>query len=152
MTDNLKFLAGVQLLYTGLILNKYINISARKYGSKTRAQLDILHTLIVHGGTMKPTELSKLTFRSKQTVTEIIDNLETNGCVKRELKGKDHRTKKVIITRKGLESIKANLPNTLEISDKAIPNLTKERLREFNNTLKQIRKHLLSEIDILTGK
>lgn len=145
MAADLKFNAGVHLLYTGLLLNKYIDIEARRYGSN-RTRLDIMHTLIVHGGILKPSDLSKMTFRSKQTVTEIIDGLEKDGLVKRELVGKDRRTRRVIITRKGLDSIKESLPYTLEVSRKSMPSLSQENMQQLITILKQIRKHLLSQI------
>jgi len=144
MGADLRFNTGVQLLNTGLLLDKYIDMRVRRY-SLNRSRLDVMHTLIIHGGTLKPTDLSKMLFRSKQTLTGIIDGLERDGLVKRELAGKDRRTRKVIITRKGLDSIRANLPRTLEISNSAMPALSEEETQTLRTTLRMIRKHLLSQ-------
>jgi DNA-binding MarR family transcriptional regulator len=146
LSDNLRFNSSVQLLSSGLLLNKYIDMRASKHGLN-RSRLDVMHTLITHGGILKPTDLSKMLFRSKQTITTIINNLEKDGLVKRELAGKDRRTRKVIITGKGLDSIRANLSRIIEISDSAIPPLTKAEMQIFQKTLKSIRKRLLNQIN-----
>jgi len=151
MATDLRFNTGLQVLYTGLLMNRYIDIRASKYG-QNRSRLDIMHTLITHGGVIKPSDLGKMAFRSKQTITKIIDGLERDGLVKREVVGKDRRTRKVIITRKGLDSIRESLPHTLEISNTAMPSLSQEQMQELNTILRQVRKHLLSQIASSTSK
>jgi len=141
----LRFNMGVQLLSSGLLLNKYINIEAKKYG-QNRSRLDVMHTLIIHDGILKPSDLSEMLFRSKQTITQIVDGLERDGLVEREQKGKDRRTKKVFITRKGLDLISTSLPRTLEISSSAIPKLSEEEMQTAVAILRRVRKHLVNQI------
>jgi len=151
MAANLRFNTGLQLLYTGLLMNRYVDIRTGRYG-QNRSRLDIMHTLITHGGIVKPSDLSKMTFRSKQTITKIIDGLEKDGMVEREPAGKDRRTRKISITRKGVDSIRESLPHTLKISNTAMPNLNREEMEQLNGILKRIRKHLLSQIASSTSK
>lgn len=146
---NLKFTIAIQLLYTGLLLNRYLDIRARKYGHN-RSRLDIMHTLIIHDGVLKPTDLSKMTFRSRQTITQIVDSLERDGLVKRKLVSKDRRTKEVVITAKGLGSIRENLPDTLEVMNQAVPTLSQKQMQEFITILRQVRRHLANQL--LRGK
>lgn len=145
MGADLRFDTIVQLLYTGLLLDKYIDASVRRY-NLNRSRLDVLHTLIVHGGTLKPSDLSKMLFRSKQTITKIIDGLGRGGLVERELAGKDRRTKKVIITNKGLGSIRTSLPHVLKINSLAMPKLSEEEVRTLGTILRKIRRHLINQI------
>lgn len=145
MAADLKFNTALMVLYTGLMMDRYIDSKTSKY-SQNRSRLDIMHTLITHGGTLKPSDLSKMVFRSKQTITKIIDSLEKDGMVKRKPMGKDRRTREVSITRKGLDSIKESLPHTLQISNTAMPTLSQEQMEELNAILRQIRRHLLSQI------
>jgi DNA-binding MarR family transcriptional regulator len=105
-----------------------------------------LHVLTLHGGALKPTDLSKFLFRSKQTITSTVDSLERNGLVKRELDSKDRRTRKVIITKAGTNSIKKTLPRLREISNSSMPTLSEEEMKTLTATLRKIRKHLLSQI------
>jgi len=145
MGTDLRFNTGLQVLYTGLLINKYIDKRASRYG-QNRSRLDIMHTLITHGGTLKPSQLSKMTFRSKQRITKIIDGLERDGMVKREPIGKDRRSRRVTITRKGVDSVKENLPRILEISNTAMPSLSHEEMEGLNNIMRRIRRHLLKLI------
>ena len=142
---NLRFNTGLQVMYTGLLMDKYVNIRTNEYGLN-RAKLDVLHTLITHKGALKPSDISKMTFRSKQTVTKIVDSLIADGFVSRELEGKDRRTKMVFITEKGLESSMNNLPNTSNICHDSMPLLTNDELEQLNRILKQIRHHLLIQM------
>ena len=142
---DLRFNMGVQLLNTGLLLDKYIDMKARRY-NQNRSRLDIMHTLIIHGGLLKPSDLSKMLFRSKQTITQIIDGLERDGLVKREGVGKDRRTRKVMVTRKGLDSIRESLPVTLEVANSAIPQLSEQEVQTLTTLLRRIRKHLVNQI------
>ena len=145
MATDLRFNTGLQVLYTGLLINKYIDKTTKMYG-QNRSRLDVMHTLITHGGTLKPSELSKMTFRSKQNITKIVDGLERDGIVKREPIGKDRRSRRVTITRKGVDSVKENLPRVFEISSTAMPSLSQEEMEGLNDILRRIRRHLLNII------
>ena len=146
MAADLRYNTGLEILYTGLLLDKYIDIRARKFG-QNRSRLDIMHTLIAHGGILKPSDLGKMTFRTKQTITKVIDGLERDGLVTREPIGTDRRTRKVVITKKGLDSIRESLPHTIETINTAVPSFSKEQMEEISRVLRQIRKHLLSKMD-----
>lgn len=146
MATDLRYNTGLEVLYTGLLMDKYIDIRARKYG-QNRSRLDIMHTLIAHGGILKPSDLGKMTFRTKQTITKVIDGLDRDGMVTREVIGKDRRTRKVIITKKGLDSIRENLPDTIETINTAMPTLSKEQMEEISSLMRMVRKHLLAQID-----
>jgi len=143
MSRDLRYNTGLELLYTGLLLNKYVDVRARKY-NQNRSRLDIMHTLIAHGGILKPSKLGEMTLRTKQTITKVIDGLERDGMVTREIIGKDRRTRKVIITKKGLDSISESLPYTIETINTAMPDLSEKKMEELSSILKKIRKHLLS--------
>ncbi len=146
MATDLRYNTGLEVLYTGLLMDKYIDIRARKYG-QNRSRLDIMHTLIAHGGILKPSDLGKMTFRTKQTITKVIDGLDRDGMVTRESIGKDRRTRRVIITKKGLDSIRESLPNTIETINTAMPAFSKEQMEEISAIMRMVRKHLLAQID-----
>lgn len=142
--DDLRFRLVVQLLNAGWILDKYITAKAKTYG-QNRSRFDIMHTLIIHGGVMKPTDLSRMLLRSKQTITQIIDVLERDGLVKRELIGQDRRTKRIIVTKRGLELIRTSLPDTLEVMNSAMPTMGEEDVQMLTDSLRRIRKHLVNQ-------
>ena len=70
----------------------------------TRAGQNVLRILIMNGGSMIATEISKQAWRSKYSVTRVIDTLEKNGYVTRtqtDHQG-DRRKKMISITKEGL--------------------------------------------------
>lgn len=87
------------------LLVRYLDITMKK-SDLSRLQGIALHDIALHGGTMTPTELSKVLYRSRHEMTNIIDDLERKGQVKREHSLEDRRSINIIITRQGLNSIK----------------------------------------------
>jgi DNA-binding MarR family transcriptional regulator len=140
---DLRFTLAVQLLNAGWLLDKYITAKARTIG-QNRSRFDIMHTLIIHGGVMKPSDLSRMLLRSKQTITQIIDALERDGLVKRELVGQDRRTRRIIVTKRGLELIRTSLPDTLEVMNSAMPTMSEKEVQTLTASLRKIRKHLVN--------
>lgn len=145
MATDLRCNAGLQVLYTGLLINKYVNKRAKRHG-QNRSRLETMQALITHGGTLKPSELSKMMFRSKQTITKIVDGLERDGMVKREPIGKDRRSRGVAITRKGMDSVKDNLPGIFEATNTAMASLSQEEMEGLKDIMRRIRRHLMNLI------
>ena len=141
----------LSLFYTADVVNKFLNDEVRKHGW-SRTKLDVLNTLIRHGGTMTPTKLSDRVFRSKNTITKVIDSLEKEELVRREGPGKDRRTTKVAITAKGLRVVKETLPSTKHLSYTALSILEQDSIDELNSNLRQIRRHLLRLMDISSSR
>jgi DNA-binding MarR family transcriptional regulator len=145
MASNLRFNTGLQIMYTGLLMDKYVNVRVKKYG-QNRSRMDILHTLVTHKGHLRPSQLSRMTFRSKQTVTKIVDGLVSDGLVTRDVEGKDRRTKDVFITEKGIRFVETSLPATMDISYDCMPSLTNQELEQLNRVLKRVRNRVLSQL------
>ena len=61
------------------------------------------------GGTSTPTQLAEVMFRSKHSVTKIVDNLENEGFIVRDFSSKDRRVTRIKVTDAGLEYMKTNL-------------------------------------------
>lgn len=146
MVSDLLFRTFLSLIYTGQLVNKYINMEAKKFGSN-RPRVDIMHSLIVHGGVMKQSKLSEVTFRSKQSTAELIDALERDGFVRRRVPSNDRRAKEVIITKKGLDLLGLTIPHALKVVRGVVPpTFSTAQIQELRSMLRQIRKHLLEQI------
>ena len=144
--NDLRFDSLVSFTYTADIVNRYLNAVLYKYGIN-QTYFNILHNLITHGGVMTPTELSKRVFRSKHAITKAVDSLEKEGLVAREGIGSDRRTRKVAITKEGLDVVKNAMPYRQEVSSRAMSCLNEQQAQELNATLRQIRKHVLDLLD-----
>lgn len=141
--SDLRFNSLVSFTYTADIMNRYLDIELRKYGTG-RTYFNILHTLITHGGMMTPTELSRRVIRSKHAITRAVDSLEKEGLVARQGIGSDRRMREVAITKEGLDFIKQAMPDRQDVSFRVMSCLNKQEAQEFNTTLTRLRKHILS--------
>ena len=143
---DLKVDTFLAFIYTSDLVNKYLDI---ELGSQplTRAGFNILHILILHEGTMQPTEISKEILRSKHSVSNAIDTLERQGLVKSEVSTRDRRVRKISITRRGLNLVKKATTSSRErLSQNLFRDLDKRQLEQFNTILKKIRRDTLALI------
>ncbi len=129
----------LSLVYTSDLVIKYLNMELSKYPIGLSG-FNMLHLLITNGGSMRPTEISKRLFRSKHTITSIVDTLEKHNLVCRGPGGDDRRAKMVSVTRAGLELIKTTSAVGRErLSHKVLYDLDQEWLEQLSNILGQIR-------------
>ena len=136
----------LSILYTAIVFNRYIEIETAKHeASPTR--FGILHNLITHGGIMTPTNIGKRVFKSKHAVSRAVDVLEKDGLVRRQPVSGDRRLRRIAITRKGLDFVKANLSEMRIIRQKTLSCLDIRQAEELRIILRQLRKHLLELID-----
>ena len=74
----LRVLTFLSFVYTADVINRYLDITLAKY-PVGRTGFSVLHSLVLHGGTMTPTKLSERIFRSKHAITRVVDKLEELG-------------------------------------------------------------------------
>ena len=67
-----------------------------------------MHQLVCAGGVSTPTQLAEKMFRSKHSITKIVDNLEKEGFIVRDFSSKDRRVTRVRVTPAGLQYVKNN--------------------------------------------
>ncbi|MBI2853557.1 MAG: MarR family transcriptional regulator [Chloroflexi bacterium] len=148
-----KFRTSTSALYTGLLINKYLNTMSDSLSVRYRTSMDILYVLLIYGGSLTPSDLSRLTCRSKQTVTHIIDKLEEEGLVKRGPIGTDRRTRQVNVTRKGAEIAKQSLIGLRQFVNNVMPDeIGDEQMKGLESVLYQIRKRLHVVMGGRTGR
>jgi DNA-binding MarR family transcriptional regulator len=139
---NKKVKVFLGYLYTSDVITRYLEMFLT-YKKITRAGFSILHTLILEGGSMIPTMLSKKTGRSKYSVTRVVDTLEKMGLVQRISTGTDRRLRKVIITDEGLETVKtATLSSRQRLCEEIFQTLDENRIEELDSLLKEVRNNV----------
>jgi len=149
-SNQLEINTFLSLLYTADIIGRYVDIEIAKHTmhlkgyNLSRAGYNILDILILNGGTMIPTKISKKIFRSKHTVTIIIDTLEKRGLVKRESVRADRRMKNISITEEGVDLIRRTsfAEGRKDISHQVLMPIDKKQTEMLNNILRLIRKHV----------
>ena len=146
-TENLGII--MSFMHTYDVLNRYLEIELAKLGTSP-IRFATMNAIIIHGGSMTPTAISRWLFRSPRTVTSMLDSLEKDGFIERQVNRKDRRSIIIKVTKKGWEATNKIVPITEQISQKALSGLDDDQVETLQFVQEKFRKHLLSQID--TGK
>jgi DNA-binding MarR family transcriptional regulator len=129
------------------IVDKYVSIRIHTVDLQLRRiDYTVLNTLVLNGGTMSPTEISREVLRPTHTVTRIVDNLEARKLVKRILEDKkDRRRREVSITINGIDIVMQEIALSREsVIEHLFPSLEVKQVEEMVATLNKFRTHLIS--------
>jgi DNA-binding MarR family transcriptional regulator len=148
----LRVLTLLSFIYTAEVVSRYVDIELARYPIG-RTGFSVLHNLVLHGGTMMPTELSKRIFRSKHAITRVVDRLEKLGFVKRDDIGGDRRVRKVSLTKAGLTFVKeTQAAGQQRVGHLLLHPLNQKQIEELGVMMRQIREHALKLIAGQTDK
>jgi DNA-binding MarR family transcriptional regulator len=114
-----------------------VNIISRQSKSN-RNSIAVLTQLIVQGGILHPTELARLMWMPKYSMTKIIDNLEERGLVVRHRVEEDRRAILIKVTSYGLEFMKETLNNHDLLWKNVIDSLSKREQEELISLLQKM--------------
>lgn len=128
------------------VINRYSNLYSGRH-KVSQSGLKVLNMLILHGGGMIQTEISKKVFRSKHSVSKVVYTLENHGLVKILPVGDDRRKKEVRITSKGLSvAEKGSIYARERISNEILRSLNKKEKALMHDILMRVREHTLKLI------
>ena len=88
-------------------IGRYCEITMKKDDISPLHAIAMYH-LVCSGGNSTPTQLAEKMFRSKHSVTKIVDNLEKEGFIVRDFSSKDRRVTRIRVTPAGLQYVKNN--------------------------------------------
>jgi len=137
--------AYVLLLNTSDIVSRYAESYLSKLGI-TSSQYTVLVTLSVCPGPPTLTELSQRLFRTKNSLTTVIDNMERDGLVKRVRDGADRRAIRIVTTEKGIELFKRVRAPSKKLVYHIMSCFATEDLNHFSALLQSLRKKTLEEL------
>ena len=123
------------------ILTRYSEIT---FGNPLRYAA--LSVLITRGGHLTPTELAKLMFRSKHSITKIIDALEKEGMAVRVRGKKDRRVIHVKITSYGLEQVRKNMDRGDEIVKEILSSVTRDEMKTLLGLVGKVQKSVVKKM------
>lgn len=113
-----------------------------KFGRTRRTRFSILDALVMHNGSMTSTNLSKSIFRTKHTVTRLVDRLKKDGLVKRNQVGGDRRLVKISITQEGIDFLKRTMADRQKFFNDITTEFSSQQLDELQGILEIFRKRL----------
>lgn len=135
--------AFLSLIEVSDLVKKYAEIYTSQKPTSTSGY-NVLNVIILSGGKSTATDISKQVFRSRYTVTRLIDTLEKQGLVGRKPTKNDRRMKFVYITKKGVDLVeKASADMREAVINKALNPLDRESVQELNKSLKMLKSHLI---------
>lgn len=103
----------------------------------TTTQFAVLESLL-HLGSMSQNQLSDKILRSSGNIVKVIDNLERDGLVIREVSTKDRRAKIVSLTAKGKSIINKIFPDHLKSIIKTLSVLSEREQLELGRLCKKL--------------
>ena len=129
-----------------LYISSLVDIAGRFQESvlKVPLRFTALSLLIRKGGSLTPTELARRMFRSKHSITNIIDSLEKEGYVERHRDSEDRRIVNIKITTEGLNHVKERVDNENPIIGKLMSCLDEKETEQFLVYVNRLRKELIN--------
>jgi DNA-binding MarR family transcriptional regulator len=102
------------------------------------SQFHLLGALKSGGGVLSTGDIARIMLRASQTVTGLVDRLEAQGLVERELDRHDRRKANVRITRAGERRLTLALPTANDLAESIVAPLTDEELRDFEAKMRKL--------------
>ena len=136
------------LLQTVDAVNKYSDACFFKLGL-SQIKFVVLQVLEINGGTMKPTDIARWTFREKHNITTLIRRLERDGLVTIEDSPTDRRSINVTLTKKGKQALKQARPMANEIMEQVMSSVNEANAADLGKNIMVLRKNTLSGFEKL---
>jgi len=146
--NSAKVIRATEFLYLASfadMINRYVDIMFKK-DIVNRLRFGALSLLIVRGGSLTPTRLARLMFRSKHSITKVIDSLEKDGFVIRDRTSEDRRTILVKVTSAGLDFVVRALREGDKNTREVVSCLDKDELRTLINLIQRMRRTMIEKI------
>ncbi|HDR4571521.1 MarR family winged helix-turn-helix transcriptional regulator [Bacillus cytotoxicus] len=97
---------------------------------------------IYEAGTLPLKELRKNALVTKQSITGIVERLETGGFIETIIDPKDKRSTLVSLTQKGEETMRKIKPLRIDSNRQSFSIFTDEEILQFSSYLNRLVKHL----------
>lgn len=136
-------------LTTSHIVEKYVAImeEAKSTINYSTTEKLIILLILLKRDYMTPTEISKLTFRSVDTINKSIDGLKKKGIIKNVQLKTDRRIRRTILTEKGLEITEQILPTRELIFHQAMGCFNNDEVKIFSALLEKLRENIIQVIN-----
>jgi DNA-binding MarR family transcriptional regulator len=140
IADAVKKIRSRKYIYVSAFaraVDKYVGIIS-KQSMSNRTGIAVLTQLIMRGGSLQPTELARLMWLSKHSMTKIIDKFEEDGLISRYRIHDDRRAVLIKVTSFGLTSLMKTLDDHDIFWHKVMNALDEREQLELLKLLKKI--------------
>jgi DNA-binding MarR family transcriptional regulator len=101
-------------------------------------QFHLLGALKSSGGVLSTGDIARIMLRAGQTVTGLVDRLEEQGLVERQVDSRDRRKANVRITASGERRLAEAEPTANGLADSIVSPLTQEELRDLEAKMRKL--------------
>jgi DNA-binding MarR family transcriptional regulator len=143
--DKKRLSAFFSLIRFDDVVSRYMEIEFARFGSNPMRMI-VLNALYSNGGSLSPTELSKFIFRTRHSITSMIDTLEKQNLVRRKPNPKDRRSIIVSMTAKGRRTFEKMMPVGYRLSNEALSCLDDDEIEYLQIIQKRLRERMLAII------
>ena len=132
----------IELHLTGYKIKRYIASMLRQQGVPLTPEQFMLIDLLWNEGEMTQQQLANQLKKDKNSVTMLVDAIESKGLVVRRQNTLDRRSNTVVLTDKALELKEMAKQKGISILDGMLEGISEEELHSFLNTLRLLNKNM----------
>ena len=139
----------IELHLTGYKIKRYIASMLRQQGVPLTPEQFMLIDLLWNEGEMTQQQLANQLKKDKNSVTMLVDAIESKGLVVRRQNTLDRRSNTVVLTDKALELKEMAKQKGISILDGMLEGISEEELHSFLNTLRLLNQNMtvLEEVE-----
>lgn len=132
----------IELHLTGHKIKRYIASMLRQQGVPLTPEQFMLIDLLWNEGEMTQQQLANQLKKDKNSVTMLVDAIESKGLVVRRQNTLDRRSNTVVLTDKALELKEMAKQKGISILDGMLEGISEEELHSFLNTLRLLNQNM----------
>ena len=136
---------AVELNLTGCKLKQFIAAKLRQENVPLTPEQFLLIDLLWNQGSMSQQQLADQMHKDKNSVTKLVDAIESKGFVYRQQNASDRRSNTLVLTEKALELRDHAKQKGISILDEMLEDISETELRAFLSTLNKLNVNMTIE-------
>lgn len=136
---------AVELNLTGCKLKQFIAAKLRQENVPLTPEQFLLIDLLWNQGSMSQQQLADQMHKDKNSVTKLVDAIESKGFVHRQQNASDRRSNTLVLTEKALELRDHAKQKGISILDEMLEDISETELRAFLSTLNKLNVNMTIE-------
>lgn len=123
-------------------LKQYTAAALKQYNVGLTPEQFLLIDLLWNHGPMSQQTIADKMQKDKNSVTKLVDALETKGLVVRQKDGVDRRSNLLVLTQKAEDMKESAKEKGISVLDKMLEGISEEELRSFLATLNKLNANM----------
>ena len=130
--------AGVYVNILNCKLKKHLSEVFKKNGVNLTAEQYLVMDTLWNEGTLTQQAIAFIIQKDKNSVTQVIDNLEKKGLVARSVSKDDRRVNNIVVTKEGMALKDSTKQLAIETMEKALEGIPEQDVLTFVDVLKKV--------------